>query len=305
MKIFNIRQMVDLIVVIVVAVLCVFLIQSAYSKEDVFSFALTWIFVGSAAFLMLHIVKFIRLYFLLNESHINTGTLLTLYLQCTIVNLLIPFKLGEVYRWYRIGTYIKDYKTALLSLITERFFDISVVLSIMTAGMLFFEIQINNTIIIFALITLFALLCYNGFSPTYRYLNSYFVTKRTSSKDIIALHLLEIGADWNSHQKKITQNKSVMILALSIIIWALEFVTLLCVARSCYFKFSISEFLAYISINVGIELASTSLFFYYVLFSLVLTSILLTISLAVGLIGKKRSCVYSGEIEDGDRCSNE
>lgn len=301
MRAFNIRRIVNLAVVIVVAVLWALLIRSAYGKEDVFSFALEWMLVGAAAFLVLHTIKFIRLYFLLNESYVATGTLLALYLQCTIVNLLIPFKLGEVYRWYRIGNHIKDYKTALLSLVTERFFDISVVLGIMTAGLLFFEIQINSTIIIFALITLFALLCYNGFSPTYRYLNSYFVTKRTSSKDIIALRLLEIGAEWNSHQKKITKNKSVMIFALSIIIWALEFITLLCVALSCRLKFGMSEFVAYISMNVGIELESTSLFFYYVLFSLVLVSVLLVISLAVGLIGKKRSCVCSGKIEDGDR----
>lgn len=305
MKIFNVRRIIYLAVVIAAVVSWALLIQSIYSQKGVFSFALEWLPLGGFAFLALHTVKFIRLYFLLNESHINTGALLTLYLQCTIVNLLIPFKLGEVYRWYRIGSHIKDCKTALLSLITERFFDISVVLGIMTAGILFFEIQINSTIIIFALLTLFALLCYNGFSPTYRYLNSYFVTKRTSSKDIIALRILEIGAEWNSSQKKITKNKSVMIFALSIIIWALEFITLFCVALSCRLKFGISEFVTYISMNVGIELESTSLSFYYVLFSLVLTSVLLVISLAVGFIGKKRSCARSGKIEDGDRCSNE
>lgn len=305
MRIFTIRRIVNVVVVITTVVFLALLMRSVYSQRDLIPSAWGWLPLGGLTFLLLHTCKFIRLYFLLNESHINAGNLLKIYLQCTIVNLLIPFKLGELYRWYRIGNTIKDYKTAVLSLITERFFDISVVLGIMIVGVLFFDLPINSTIVIFALITLSALLCYNGFSVTYRYLNSYFVTKRTSSKDIVALRALETGEEWNRHQKKITQNKSVMIFTLSIIIWLLEFITLLCVALSCRSEFGISEFAAYISMNVGIDMGSASIFSYYVLFSLLLSILALFVSLAVQWMLRQKAGTRSGKIKNRDRCNNE
>ena len=52
--------------------------------------------------LAVHIFKMMRLYLVLMEHKIDFGKFVLLYLKSTLVNLIIPFKLGEVYRVFCI-----------------------------------------------------------------------------------------------------------------------------------------------------------------------------------------------------------
>ena len=56
---------------------------------------------------------------------------LKVYIKTAFVNLLIPFKLGEIYRMYAYGYKIKSYSKGVITIIVERYFDALVLLALL------------------------------------------------------------------------------------------------------------------------------------------------------------------------------
>ena len=52
----------------------------------------------AVGFIAVHFFKMLRLYLVLMEHRISFGRFILLYLRTTFINLIIPFKLGELYR---------------------------------------------------------------------------------------------------------------------------------------------------------------------------------------------------------------
>ena len=50
------------------------------------------------AFVLVHFAKMLRLYLVLMEHELSFGRFVILYMKTTLINLIIPFKLGEIYR---------------------------------------------------------------------------------------------------------------------------------------------------------------------------------------------------------------
>ena len=74
-------------------------------------------------FLLVHVAKAMRLYLIVIDEKIPFRRFLFLYSATTLVNLLIPYKLGE---FFRIFVFIKatgDKKIGFLSVLLDRFFD--------------------------------------------------------------------------------------------------------------------------------------------------------------------------------------
>ena len=47
-------------------------------------------------FLVLHVLKFIRIYFILLEEKIPLGRIIKIYIKSTFVSIVLPFKIGAV-----------------------------------------------------------------------------------------------------------------------------------------------------------------------------------------------------------------
>ena len=84
------------------------------------------ILIGAAiliVFLCVHLIKMMRMYLIVMERKISFDRFVPAYLRTTLVNLLIPYKLGEIYRigvFYRISG---GFKTGFFSVLIDRFFD--------------------------------------------------------------------------------------------------------------------------------------------------------------------------------------
>ena len=74
-------------------------------------------------FMLVHIAKMTRLYLVLLEQKISFGRFVVVYLKTTCVNLIVPFKLGEIYRVYALAKETKKFPVGFLSVLVDRFFD--------------------------------------------------------------------------------------------------------------------------------------------------------------------------------------
>ena len=77
----------------------------------------------AVGFIAVHFFKMLRLYLVLMEHRISFGRFILLYLRTTFINLIIPFKLGELYRVEEIARVTKIWQVGFLSVLVDRFFD--------------------------------------------------------------------------------------------------------------------------------------------------------------------------------------
>ena len=77
----------------------------------------------AVGFIAVHFFKMLRLYLVLMEHRISFGRFILLYLRTTFINLIIPFKLGELYRIEEIARVTKIWQVGFLSVLVDRFFD--------------------------------------------------------------------------------------------------------------------------------------------------------------------------------------
>ncbi|MBR1691906.1 MAG: flippase-like domain-containing protein, partial [Lachnospiraceae bacterium] len=75
-------------------------------------------------FVLVHLTKMLRLYLVLMEHKIDSKRFVLLYLGTTFVNLIVPYKLGELYRIYKIKKETRHWQVGILSVVIDRFFDI-------------------------------------------------------------------------------------------------------------------------------------------------------------------------------------
>ena len=94
-------------------------------------------------FVLVHLAKMARLYLVLMEHKISLRRFILLYCKTTFVNLFIPFKIGELYRIYKIKKETKHWQVGVLSVVIDRFFDILALFLILLPIDIYFKKQIS------------------------------------------------------------------------------------------------------------------------------------------------------------------
>lgn len=201
------------------------------------------VLIGFAA---VHAAKMARLYLVLMERKIAFWRFVLLYLDTTFVNLMIPFKLGEVFRVYRIGRETDKLLTGLLSVLIDRFFDTAVLLLFLFPVQLFVTERVSGVAIVMFAALLLLFLLYHSFQPVYSYLNRYMILNKKSARSMTVLKGLEIARGWYGDARELITGRSPLIFLCSCIGWLLEIGVLFLLAGILGMDFGIAGFTAYI-----------------------------------------------------------
>ena len=133
----------------------------------------------AVGFIAVHFFKMLRLYLVLMEHRISFGRFILLYLRTTFINLIIPFKLGELYRIEEIARVTKIWQVGFLSVLVDRFFDTLALLCVLLPLDLILRGCISVITIVF-LVALFVIaLVYLAIPASYTYLNRYLIMRKT------------------------------------------------------------------------------------------------------------------------------
>ena len=126
-------------------------------------------------FIVVHLAKMMRLYLILLEQKIEFRRFVLTYLKTTFVNLVIPFKLGEIYRIFCFSRETKVFQIGLFSVIVDRFFDTVALLVILIPFEVFITGKVTwvtGALTIFAALAIFIYIVFPGI---YTYLNRYII----------------------------------------------------------------------------------------------------------------------------------
>ncbi len=205
-----------------------------------------WTLLIVLGFLAVHLFKMARLYLVLMEHKISFGRFILLYFRTTFINLIIPFKLGEIYRVEEIARETKVWQVGLLSVLVDRYFDMAALFMLLLPFDLFFRKGLSPiTIVVFVVIVLVALL-YMAIPASYSYLNRYLIIKKSSARSLAALRGLDVIKKWYDFTKNLITGRSALIVFASLLGWMSEVITLKALASYKGLAFGLGDFASYI-----------------------------------------------------------
>lgn len=185
-------------------------------------FSIQQIIILICILILIHLFKFIRIYFILLEERISIKKMIKIYLKTTFVSIVLPYKTGEIFKMYSYGKEIDNYSKGIIAVLIDKFFDAIILCSVLIPYEIIRIGNISKLSIILLFFSIIILLVYLGFETTYRYLNKFFVMKIKSKKGLLVLNFLEKLNHIFNYSKNMIKGRQIIVLFISIIIWSLE-----------------------------------------------------------------------------------
>lgn len=173
-------------------------------------------------FILVHLAKMARLYLVLMEHKINLRSFVLLYCKTTFINLIIPFKIGELYRIYKIKKETKLWQVGVLSVVIDRFFDILALFLILLPVDIYYKTQISSVTGFFFVLLALITIVYMVVLPTYKYLNKYIIMHKQSNRSMLALKGLEYAKEWYDFSTNLIRGRFALITLSSLVGWISE-----------------------------------------------------------------------------------
>lgn len=175
-----------------------------------------------------HLVRIFRLYAILVQNRSGFKQFIRIYLVTSWVNLIIPFKLGEIFRVSEFTKFSDSLKKSIVSIWIERFLD-SIILCITILSVFILNkgsIQFLPLVLIVGLFISFSLFFFFEFPYTYKYLNTFLIKRVTTKKGIYLLKVVEFFKNIHENAKLLIRGKASILLFMTILIWMLELISI-------------------------------------------------------------------------------
>lgn len=173
-------------------------------------------------FLMVHAVKSMRLYLIVIDEKIPFRRFLLLYSLTTLVNLVVPYKLGEFFRIFVFIRATGDKKIGFLSVLLDRFFDTVALVLILLPYELLTNGSVSSSTLLLTVFVVVLVFVYISFPSFYTYLNRYIIMNRTSKGAMGSLKMLELVKSGADYVRRLIHGRYALLTICSFVAWLLE-----------------------------------------------------------------------------------
>ena len=197
-------------------------------------------------FFIVHAVKMMRLYLILLDRQIPFARFVPAYFRTTLVNLIVPFKLGEVYRVCEFWRLSGGFNTGFFSVLVDRFFDTFAIVLILLPYQMIVSGRVTLPVILLSVFLVVIVFAYVIFPSTYRFLNRYIIMTRSSQKSMAVLKGLEVVNEWYEYVQNLISGRYGILILFSLLAWIAELFVITGFAKLGGKSFSIGDFGTYI-----------------------------------------------------------
>ncbi|MCR5603313.1 MAG: flippase-like domain-containing protein [Lachnospiraceae bacterium] len=230
-------------------------------------------------FLLIHAVKMFRMYLVLLESRIEFKRFIFAYCRTTLLNLIIPFKLGEIYRMAVFSRITKSAAVGIASVAVDRFFDTLALVLILLPLHVLSPSKISVVSVFLMVFVIVVIFIYMMFPSAYGYLNKYIIINRTSLRSMTVLRWLEVLNSGYEYIKRLVTGRYALLTLMSFVAWVLEGGLLFAISHLLGIQFNMSDFSDYITSILST--AYSELQRKYTIFSIV---VMLVFSVILGIM---------------------
>lgn len=170
------------------------------------------------------LIKATRMYIIMMDTKLSYQKNLLLYAATTVINIMTPYKIGEVYRIALYGNSIGSYAGGAVRVLMDRAVDTAALLTCLSVILLF---HISAVLPLYLLLlALFILFCaaWFVFPQLYRFWNDYLIAQRHTQR---AAKILKALADINrayGYLRGLIRGRVFIMYLLSLAAWGLELI---------------------------------------------------------------------------------
>lgn len=188
-----------------------------------------WLIIITAV--TVHMIKALRLFFIFYGSNIKGMLYMKTYCKATPVSIILPFKLGEIYKMYCCGNLIDDYFKGSLSVLLDRFVDTVALVTIITIICLIFGSEMIPLVYLLLLFLVFMIGLYFVFPGLFKFWNKYLLRTKASEHSIRALKILYAANLLYFEIRNIVKGRWTVLYLLSLGAWIIEIGSLILLNR--------------------------------------------------------------------------
>ena len=237
-------------------------------------------------FFLVHAFKAMRLYLIVIDEKIPFKRFLFLYSSTTLVNLIVPYKLGEFFRIFVFIKATRDKKIGFLSVLLDRFFDTVALVLILLPYELLQGRAVSSSTLLLTVFVVVLIFVYISFPSFYTYLNRYIIMNRSSKGAMGSLRFLEFMKSGADYVRRLIHGRYALLVICSFVAWLLE-CAILHLMSGLFSLEEGSDISTYI--QSIISSAKSVLMSRYVIFGTVMMAIAVIITLTVNLCSKTYS----------------
>lgn len=228
----NIFKKVSLLIIGIIFIVVVYDYLKIHELEfgGIMTSYFNWkILVSIGFYIIAHCLRSLRLYVISGDVSASLKSLFEEQFKTNGVNLLMPFKLGEAYRFLRFKKVFHSGFTSMNTIIIERFFDFFILACLFSLGLFLYPdevTEIQNTLITVMLVLLLLLVSVLALEDAFLMLHKRLLYRFQSR---FSFTLLKFSFEFLRNlkeAKKVLKVKTISILSFSILIWSCELMSL-------------------------------------------------------------------------------
>ena len=207
---------------ILVLLAALFFLQKYKVSEIFFIKEPLYIIAITITVLLVHFLKAIRLYFALYGANITFRNYLKIYCKVTPVSILLPFKLGELFRMYCYGIQTGNMLKGVITVILDRFMDTIALVTMIIAVWAVYGGVVMPLVYVLIVFIAVVMILFVVFPGVYRYWNKYFLRANATVRKMRAIKLLDRMNRVYKEISNVTKGRGIILFVLSLLAWGVE-----------------------------------------------------------------------------------
>lgn len=172
--------------------------------------------------IFVHVIKALRLYVILFGSKFSLEEYLEEYIKTAAVNLLLPFKCGEIYRGLCMGHLVGEYAEGYIVIIFDRFIDTLALITMIAGAGMVSNFEITFTYFVLASFLFLMIVIYCLFMPLYEYWNHFLIFMKESEYTLKGLRFLNTCKNAFYYIDGMVRGRFFILYLLSLAAWGIE-----------------------------------------------------------------------------------
>lgn len=172
--------------------------------------------------LLVHTIKFFRLYLAFYGTGMRLKDALKTFCIATPISMLIPAKLGEIFRVFAYGRQVHSYLRGLIVILLDRFMDTAALLAIMFCVFVFTGSKLSAIAYFFMLFLVLVLWGYLAFPHIYKIWKKNLLVSKATEQRIYFLEILSKANGIFQEMENVVKGRGIVLFFLSLVSWGIE-----------------------------------------------------------------------------------
>lgn len=176
----------------------------------------------AATVMLVHVTKAMRLYLALYGLGVGMPAHLKAYCKTTPVSMVIPFKLGELFRMFCYGSLLGNALSGIVIILLDRFMDTVALIAIILFAGLMLSWRMQPFIYFLMAFLAFALIAYHAFPRVRDFWKRYLLSATATEGRLRLLRFLE-GLDGIYREiEGVVRGRGIILFFISLLAWVVE-----------------------------------------------------------------------------------